>query len=64
MRCNRLILVLWLGFVMSPQSSEAQSPFAGTWKIDPSRTSFPTAPEIFLLKRASTNARVVFRPSP
>jgi hypothetical protein len=51
MRSNGLILALWVGFVLSPQSNEAQSPIAGNWKIDPSRTSFPTAPEVFLLKK-------------
>ena len=53
MRSNKLIFVLSMGFVLSLQSSEAQSLIAGTSKIDPSRMIFPPAPGFFLLKKST-----------
>jgi hypothetical protein len=61
-RCNRLILVLWMGFVRSLQSSEAQGPIAGTRKIDPGRTSFPTALKVFLLKKSKYQCKSCLPP--
>jgi hypothetical protein len=51
-----------LGFVLGPQSSDAQSSIAGAWKIDPDRTSFPTAPEVLLLKKSTYQCKICLPP--